>query len=109
MVDVDEGEVVHLLQEEVRRVVIDVAALVAAQRVEEHLEGGAVEHVFARMDLVTDVDAVILVDVEDGLPAPGEFAEGFLDQPGGALREGVEIGEGQRAGEGDRNVEAHVA
>src|SRR5271154_1357515 len=54
VIDVDEGEVVELLQHIVRGIVEDVAALVALQRIEEPLEGRAVENVLARMDLVGD-------------------------------------------------------
>ena len=39
-------------------------------------------------------------------PAPAEFGEGFLHQAGGALRPGVEVGPGQRAGEGRVRVQA---
>jgi hypothetical protein len=65
---------------------------VAAHRVEEHLEGGAVEDVLARMDLVAVAHAVLGVDVEDGRQRRPELGEGFLDQPLGALRPGVEEG-----------------
>ena len=94
VIDVDEFEIVELLQQEMRRVVIDVAALVAADRVEEHLEGRAVEHVLARMDLVADIDAILLIDIEDRLPALAEFGKGFLDQPGRPLRPGIKVREG---------------
>ena len=63
---------------------------VAADRIEEHLEGRAVEHVLAGMDFVADVDAVLVVDVEDRLPALAEFGEGFFDQARRALRPGVD-------------------
>ena len=100
VVDVDEVEIVELLQQEMRRIVVDVAARVPADRVEEHLEGGAVENVLARMDLVADVDAGVVIGVEDRLPALAELGEGFLDQAGRPLRPRIEIGEGERAGEG---------
>ena len=76
------------------------AARVAADALEEHLEGGAVEQVLARMDLVADVDAVLVEGVEDRLPAPAELGEGLLDQARRPLRPGIEKGPGQRAGEG---------
>ena len=82
--------------------------LVALHCVEEHLEGDAVEHVLARMDLEADVDAGIVIDVEDRLPAPAELGERLVDHPGRALRPRIEIGEGQRAGEGDRRLEAEM-
>ena len=56
--------------------------------------------VFARMDLVADVDAVLVGMVEDRLPALGELVEGGLDQTGRTLRPGIDEGPGKRAGEG---------
>ena len=100
VIDVDEAEIVHALLDEVAGVVVDVAALVAADRVEEHLEGVAVEHVLARMDFEAEIDAVVVVGIEDRLPAPRLLGEAVLDQPGGPLRIGIEIGPGERAGEG---------
>jgi hypothetical protein len=47
VVEVDEGDVVELLQQEVARVVVDAGARVAADRVDEALEGGAVVDVLA--------------------------------------------------------------
>ena len=47
MVDVDEVQIVELLQDEVRGIVIDCAALVAFDGVEEALEAGSVETVLA--------------------------------------------------------------
>ena len=76
------------------------AARVPVDPVEEHLEGRAVEQVLARMDLVADVDAVLLGEVEDRPPAPRQLVEGGLDQPRRPLRPGIDEGPGQRAGEG---------
>src|SRR5271163_649174 len=98
VVDVDEFEIVELLQHEVRRVVVDRTALVAADRVEEALEGRAVEQVLSRMELVANVDARVVEGVEDRFPALRKLFERGLDQPGRALRPGVDEGPGQRAG-----------
>src|SRR5579871_1135369 len=68
VIDVDEFEIVELLQHEVRGIVVDRAALVAFERVEKALEGGAVENVLAGMKLVADVDAGVVEGVEDRLP-----------------------------------------
>ena len=86
VVDVDVVEIVELLQHEVRRIVEDVAALVAFQGLEEALEGGAVENVLAGMDLVGDVAAGVVEGVEDRLPPLRQFLERRLDQPRRALR-----------------------
>ena len=48
-VEVDEAQVVEALQEEMRRVVVDGEPPVPPRRVEELLEGRAVEDVLARM------------------------------------------------------------
>ena len=85
VVDVDEAEVVELLQEEMARVVVDAAARMVADALEEHLEGGAVHQVLARVDLVAD-DALLLEGIEDRPPALRELVERGLDQPGGARR-----------------------
>ena len=89
VIDVDEVEIVELLQQKVRRVVVDGAARMVLQLAEEPLEGRAVEQVFARMDLVADVDADLVIGVEDRLPAPRELAEGLVDQvrPAAAARD----------------------
>src|SRR5262249_44219987 len=71
-INVDEGEIVELLQQEVRGIIVDVAARMIADLLEEHLEGRAIEDVLARMDLVAEIDPGILVGIEDRRPA---FAE----------------------------------
>ena len=109
VIDVDEAEIVHALLDVVAGVVIDVATLVAADGVEEHVEGFAVEHVLARMDLKAEIDAVLVVEVEDRFPAAALLGEAFLDEAGGPLRIGIEIGPGERAGEGDMLGQAEAA
>ena len=99
MVDVDEVEIVELLQHEVRRVVENVGALVALQRVEKALKGGSVENIFAGMYLVSDVDARIVEGVEDRPPAFGELLESGLDEARSALGPWIDEGPGKRAGE----------
>src|SRR5208283_593065 len=97
VIGVDEAEIVHALLDEVARVVIDVAALVAADRVEKHVERVAVEHVFARVDLKAEVDAILVKGVEDRLPAARLLGEALLDQAGRPLGIGIEIGPGERS------------
>ena len=80
MVEVDELDIVELLQHEVRGIVVDAAARMVVEPLQEHLEGGAVHHVLAGMQLEADVDAVVLVNVEDRLPALRQLVEGRLDQ-----------------------------
>ena len=109
VVGVDEGEIVQLLQDEVRRVVEDVGARVVVDRIQEPLEGGAVEQILARVQLVAGVDPRVVEGVEDRAPAAGELVEGLLDQAGRALRPGVHVGPGQGPGEGGHGGQAEVA
>ena len=101
-------EIVELLQHEVRRVVEDVAALVAADRLEEALEGRAVEQILAGMNFVGDVAAGLVEGVEDRPPAARQFLERRLDQPRRALRPGIDVRPGERAGEGRVRLEAET-
>ncbi len=55
--------------------------------------------VFARMDLVADIDALLVGVIKDRRPAAGEFVEGGFNQTGRALRPGIDEGPGERAGE----------
>src|SRR5208283_1313356 len=100
VIDVDDLEIVELLQHEVRRIVVDRTARVSADRVEEALEGRAVEQVLAGMKLVRHVAAGVVEGVEDWIPALGEFLEGGLDQAGRALRPRIQERPGERAGKG---------
>src|SRR5271166_246893 len=108
VVDVDELEIVELLQHEVRRIVVDRAALVALDRVEEALERRSVEQVLAGMELISDVAAGVVERVEDRRPAFGELLERRLDQARRALRPGIEKRPGERAGEGRMGGEAEA-
>ena len=107
-VDVDEADVVEALENEVRGVVVDVDAGVIAGGFEEHFEGGTVVEVFAGVEFVGDIDAVLVCKVEDGEPAGGEFFEAVFDEACGALGPGVEKGPEESAGEGGRDGEAHI-
>ena len=81
-VDVDEADVVHALQDEMRGVVVDVDAGVVSGGFEEAFKGGAVVGVLAGVEFVGEVDAVLVGEVEDGLPAAREFGEGLFDEAG---------------------------
>jgi len=61
---------------------------VAADALEEHLEGRAVMQVLAGVDLVADIDALGIEGVEDRAPALRQLVEGGLDQARRPLRQG---------------------
>lgn len=64
--------------------------------------------VLAGMDLIGEINTVLVRIVEDRQPALCELVEGSLDEAGRTLRPGIDIGPGQRAGEGrlDREPQA---
>src|SRR4051812_30304237 len=101
VVDVDESEIVELLQQEMGRVVIDAAAPVPVHLFKEDLEGGAIEHVLARMNLEANVHPLRIIGVEDRRPAAAELFECRVDHPGRALRPRVDEGPSERTAEGD--------
>ena len=107
-VDVEMVDIVELLQDVMRRIVKHAGPRMAADAVEEHLITVAVMQILAGVDFIADIDAAGLGMIKDRLPAPGEFVERLFDQPGGALRPGVEIGPGQRAGKGGHRGQAKV-
>jgi hypothetical protein len=53
---------------------------VAADRIHEHFEGGAVEQILAGVNLVSDIDADGVERIEDRSPAASELGESGLDQ-----------------------------
>src|SRR6266545_4876114 len=108
-VNVDEGQIVQLLQDEMGRIVVDRATRVIAGALVEHLEGNAVAHVLAGMYLIAEVDARFLICIEDRTPATREFVERRLDQARRPLRPGIKERPGQRAGKAHAAGEAEAA
>ena len=86
----------------------DVAARMVADALEEHLEGHAVVQILARMDLVADVDARRRRRRRGSASSASPARRRRLDQAGRTLRPGIEIGPGERAGEGHMAVEAEI-
>src|SRR5450631_227226 len=64
VIDVNIIEIVELLQQEVRRIVEHVRPRVVLHPFEEHLIADAVMQVFAWMNLVADVDAILVGIIE---------------------------------------------
>src|SRR6202040_400057 len=106
-IDVDEGEVVQLLQDEMRGIVVDRATRMIAGALVEHFEGDAVADVFTRMNLIAEIDTGLVIGVQDRTPAASQFVEGGLDQSRRPLRPWIEERPGQRAGEADAAAEAY--
>src|SRR6266545_3306073 len=98
VIEVDVLEIVELLQYEVTGIVQQIAALVPAHALEEHLERHAVVQILAGMDLEAGVDPVFLEHVENRAPAPRQLIERRLDQTGRPLRPGIEVGPRQCTG-----------
>ncbi len=109
VVDVDVIEIVEALQHEVARIIEDVGARMVVHPLEEHLEGDAVVQILAGMDLVGSIDALLIEMVEDRTPATRQLVEGLFHQPRRTLRPGIDIGPGQRAGEGRMAINAEAA
>jgi hypothetical protein len=84
VVDVDEGEIVQLLQQEVRRVVVDVATRVVADGARGTSRRWRHRRVLAGMQLEADVDAGLVEGVEDRRPALAELVEGLSIEAGRA-------------------------
>ena len=88
VIDVDEGQIVELHQHEMRWIVIDAAALVPVQPIEEQLEARAVENILAGMKLVADIDPVGVELIEDRPPRAASSAKAVSISPGGRCGQG---------------------
>ena len=108
MVQVDERDVVQSLLDEMAGVIIDIAARMIADCVEELLERLAVENLLAGVQLKPKVDAGFVEGVEDGRPTPGELGESRFDEMARALRPGIDIRPGERTAERLRDLEAQA-
>src|SRR5213076_3419960 len=83
-------------------IVQQIAALVTAHALEEHLERHAVVQILAGMDLEAGVDPVFLEHVENRTPAPRQLVERRLDETRRPLGPGIEVG--PRQGTRERRV-----
>src|ERR1700709_2070431 len=108
VIDINEADIVQILQTKMRRVVGDAATLMAAEEIQEPLEGRAVEEILARMQLETDVHAVLLVEIQDRTPPTRQLLESLLDQPGGTRRPRVDIRPGETARESDMRLQSQI-
>src|SRR6185369_6430720 len=78
VVVVDEGEVVEALQYKVAGVIVNGAARMAGDALQEHLERQAVVQILRRMDLVADVHALGVEGIQNRTPAAGELVEALV-------------------------------
>ncbi len=109
VIDVQEGKVIHLLQDHVAGVVQNVGALVATDHPEEALEGCAVVQIFAGVQFVADIDAGLVEGIQNRQPAPAQFLKSLIDQPRRPLRPGIEERPRQRARKSRVRIQAQVA
>ncbi len=100
MIEIDILEIVELLQHEVTGIVEQIAALVTADALEEHLERHAVVQILAGMDLEAGVDPVFLEHVENRTPAPRQLVERRLDETRRPLRPRIDVGPGESTRKG---------
>jgi hypothetical protein len=69
MIQVDIFQVIQALQYKVRWIIQQVGTFVAFYLVKEHLVSDTIMQVFARVDLVAKVDAVVFVNIQYRCPA----------------------------------------
>src|SRR5678815_4013542 len=98
VVDVDELQVVQTLLDEVAGVIVDVAARVIVDFLQEPLEGHAIKEIRRGVDFEAEVHAFAVGVVQDRSPDPRKLVEPFLDKAVGDLREGVPERPQKRAG-----------
>ena len=99
VIDVDVVQIVELLQHEVAGIIEQIGAGMVFHPLEEHLVGDAIMQVFTRMDFVAEIDPVLVKGIQDRQPAARQLVKCFLHQTRRTLRERVEEGPGERAGE----------
>src|SRR5690606_4496936 len=89
VIKVDVFDVIELLQYEVRWIVEQAGAGMTFYLLEEHFVCGAVEKVFAGMDLITYINTAFIEFVQNRQPSSREFRKTFFHQPFRTLRPGM--------------------
>src|SRR5689334_11390544 len=97
MVKINELQIVELLQYKMAGIEQQIAAGVILYPVEEHLDGSAIMQIFSGMNLETQIHSRLVKGIQYGQPAGSQLIECGLDQSGGPLRPGINIGPGQRS------------
>src|SRR5690242_15350665 len=108
MIEVNVLQIVKLLEHEVTGIVQNVAARVLASRLPESLESNPVVKVFARMDLITDVDTCLVKGVQDWQPSLRQFFETVFDQSCRTLWPRVYCVPHERAGERGMRIQSEI-
>ena len=73
-----------------RRIIVDGAAFMPIKFFQKHFKRDAIKHVFARMDLIADINTMVFVDIKDGFPPAGELRKCLINKPVRTLRQGKE-------------------
>ena len=106
MVEINKGQVIHLLKQHVARVVENVAARMVIHQRQKTLEGYAVVQIFPRMQLKADVHALLVEGIQYRPPAGCQRLERLLKTLLVVRRPRIEKWPGQRAGEGGVRFQA---
>ncbi|MNY28914.1 hypothetical protein D3C86_1629220 [compost metagenome] len=75
MVDVDKGQIIHLLQQHVAGIVENRAARMVIDQREKALKRHAVVQIFPRMQLKTEIHAVLIKAIQNRPPAIRQLAK----------------------------------
>ncbi len=104
----DKLHVVNALIAEVARVVVEAKRRMAADHFDGALGAGDVERDLGRVDLQRELDAELLVFVEDRLPSRGEILEALVNPRLRHGREAVEVRPDAGAGEAVDDLHAEI-
>ena len=80
VIKIEKGQIIHLLDHHVARVVENACARMIAHRGEEPLEGCAVVQIFAGMQLKARIHSGLIECIQNRQPARCEFLEGFVNK-----------------------------
>ena len=99
VIDIQEAQIIHLLQDHVARIVEYVRPLMPSHHFKKPVEGCAIVQVLARMQFVANIHARLIKRVENRLPAPTQLLKRLIDQPRRPLRPRIKERPRQRATE----------
>jgi hypothetical protein len=82
MVNINESQIVELLQNKVRRIIVDADPFVAVGGLDKHFERRSIKKIFPGVDLIAQVAIGLVISVKDWSPALGKFSKSRLDKTG---------------------------